>query len=284
MSKNFDLVHSDEALLSRVLFLASSTELNVFVEDDGKEYEYEEILERLLPESIKINLIFPTGGKPRLEEAYELFGKSEEYGKCFFIADGDFYKALGRTQINASNFVYLEKYNIESYLIDESCIGIFMRPILHEQLDKTKQIIDFPSWKSEISSYFKQIFALHFIVQNNKLDIPNVSKGVGFFIENNGLPKKENLDRYIEDIERRLPNVKNEISANVGKLESIYGTDVTCFVCGKYLIESLARYLGTKLNKKKIGYEELERFLISNFNISSIEYIKDRLLSYIADI
>ena len=281
MKKTFDLVHSDEALLSRVLFLASSTDLNVFVEDDGKEYEYEEILERLLPEGIKINLIFPTGGKPRLEEAYELFGKSEEYGKCFFIADGDFDKALGRTQINAANFVYLEKYNIESYLIDESCIGHFMRPILHEQLDKTKQIIDFPSWKSEISSYFKQIFALHFIVQNNKLGIPNVSKGVGFFIENNGLPKRENLDRYIEDIEKLLPNVKNEISASVEKLESIYGTDVTCFVCGKYLIESLARFLGTKLNKKKIGYEELERFLISNFNISSIEYIKDRLLLYI---
>ncbi len=281
METNFDLHYSEDALLSRVLFLASTTEINIFVEDNGKEYVYEEILERLLPNDIKINIIFPTGGKPRLEEAYELFGKSEEYGKCFFIADGDFDKALGRTQINAANFVYLEKYNIESYLIDESCIGHFMRPILHEQLDKTKQIIDFPSWKSEISSYFKQIFALHFIVQNNKLGIPNVSKGVGFFIENNGLPKRENLDRYIEDIEKLLPNVKNEISASVEKLESIYGTDVTCFVCGKYLIESLARFLGTKLNKKKIGYEELERFLISNFNISSIEYIKDRLLLYI---
>lgn len=283
MKKDFDLVHSGEALLSRVLFLASSTELNVFVEDDGKEYEYEEILERLLPDSIKINIIFPTGGKLKLEEAYELFGKSEEYGKCFFIADGDFDKALERTQINAPNFLYLEKYNIESYFIDESCIGNFMRPILHEQLDKTKQIIDYPSWESTISSYFKKIFALHFIVQNNSLGIPNVSKGVAFFIEKNGLPKEDNLNRYIDDIEKFLPDVKDEISANTEKLESIYGTDMTCFVCGKYLIESLARFLGSKLSKKKIGYEELERFLISNFDITSLEYIKDKLFAYIAD-
>ena len=282
MKKDFDLIYSSEALLSRVLFLASSTELNIFVEDDGKEYEYEEILERLLPDSIRINLIFPTGGKLYLEEAYDLFGKSEEYGKCFFIADGDFDKALGRTQINAPNFLYLEKYNIESYFIDESCIANFMRPLLCQQLKKTKQIIDISYWKSIISSYFKQIFALHFIVQNNSLGIPNVSKGAAYFIKKNGLPKEENLNRYIDDIEKLFPTVKGEISTNIGKLESTYGTDMTCFVCGKYLIESLARYLGSKLNKKKIGYEELERFLISNFDINSLEYIKDKLFAYIA--
>ena len=58
MKKEFDLNYSNEALLSRVLFLASSTELNIFVEDDGKEYEYEEIFERLLPDGIHINIIF----------------------------------------------------------------------------------------------------------------------------------------------------------------------------------------------------------------------------------
>ena len=90
MKNDFDLVYSEEALLNRVLYLASSTEINIFVEDEGKEYEYEEILERLLSDDIKINLIFPTGGKLKLEEAYSLFGQSTEYGKCFFIADGDF--------------------------------------------------------------------------------------------------------------------------------------------------------------------------------------------------
>lgn len=281
MKKEFDLNYSNEALLSRVLFLASSTELNIFVEDDGKEYEYEEIFERLLPDGIHINIIFPTGGKLQLEEAYDLFGKSSEYGKCFFIADGDFDLALGRKQINAPNFVYLEKYNIESYLIEGTCAANFMRPILREQIEKTVQIIEYNNWKAIISPFFKKIFALHYIVQKNNLGIKNVDKGAPYFIDKNGLPNENNLDRYINEVKSFLPNVESKIPDTIEKLESIYGEEATCFVCGKYLIESLARFLGSKLKKKKIGYEELERYFISNFDIGSIGYIRDRLISYL---
>ena len=93
MQNNFDLNYSDEGLLTRVIFLASQNDLNIFVEDVNKEYEYEEIFERLLSPDIRINCIFPTGGKPALETAYDLFGSSTEYGKTLFISDGDFYIA-----------------------------------------------------------------------------------------------------------------------------------------------------------------------------------------------
>ncbi len=281
MKNDFDLVYSEEALLNRVLYLASSTEINIFVEDEGKEYEYEEILERLLSDDIKINLIFPTGGKLKLEEAYSLFGQSTEYGKCFFIADGDFDIALKRRQINAPNFVYLQKYNIESYLIQESCIANFMRPKLRKQIDETINIIDYKSWESIITPFFKTVFSLHFIVQNEKLGIKNVDRKAAFFVTTEGLPNKENLDRYIDEIEASFPNVKEEISFTIKRLEEIYGTDPTSFVCGKYYIDSLARFLSSKLSKKKVGYDELGTFLISNFNIESLAYIRDRLYSYI---
>ena len=88
MKKDFDLVYSDEALLNRALYLASPTKINIFVEDDGKEYRYEEIFERLLSDGVKISCIFPTGGKQKLEEAYGLFGKSkEDENKTNILAD-----------------------------------------------------------------------------------------------------------------------------------------------------------------------------------------------------
>ena len=59
MQNNFDLNYSDEGLLTRVIFLASQNDLNIFVEDVNKEYEYEEIFERLLSPDIRINCIFP---------------------------------------------------------------------------------------------------------------------------------------------------------------------------------------------------------------------------------
>ena len=120
MNSEFDLTYSKDALLSRVLFLASKTELNIFVEDADKEYEYEEIFERLLPKGIKINCIFPTGGKKELEVAFSLFGSNIDYGKCFFIADGDFDIILGKRMIVADNFIYLKRYNIESYFLHKN--------------------------------------------------------------------------------------------------------------------------------------------------------------------
>ena len=90
------------------------------------------------------------------------------------------------------------------------------------------------------------------------------------------------LGKNIKEIEVSFPNVEKEISSTIEKLEYIYGTDSTNFVCGKYYIESLARYLSSKLSKGKVGYDELERFLVSNFDIESLAYIRDRLYSYIS--
>lgn len=280
-NNSFDLVYSSEALLSRVIYLASSTELNIFVEDEGKEYEYEEILERLLPSELKINIIFPTGGKLKLEEAFSLFGKSSEYKKCFFIAGGDFDVALGRSQIQANNFIYLKKYNIESYLLDKSATIRYMRPKLKKQLDETEKLVDFEQWESIITPFFKKVFALHFIVQFNNLGIENVGKHARYFINENGLPNENNLNRYISDISKFIPDIVSLLPTFIDKLESIYGNDPTCFICGKYYLESLSRYLNIKLINNKKGYDDLKSYLITKFDISSLEYVKDKLFTYI---
>lgn len=282
MENEFDLKYSDDALLSRVLYLASPTKLNIFVEDADKEYEYEEIFERLFPEELKIDIIFPTGGKIKLEEAFELFGKSNEYGNCFFIADGDFDIALKREQKNAPNFIYLSKYNIESYLLDKSVIINFMRPKLKKCKDEVEKKVEFETWGKEITPYLKAIFALHFIVQKNSKGIVNVAKGPSFFLNHNtGLPNENNFALYIKEIEQQIPDVKEQLPNVIKSLESIYGSEISCFVCGKYIIDSMARYLVTKMKKTKVGYDDLKSYLISNFDISSLEYVKKQLFDYI---
>lgn len=281
MKTNFDLHYSEDALLSRVLFLASTTEINIFVEDTGKEYEYEEILERLLDKEIKINMIFPTGGKPFLEEAYHLFGESDEYGKCFFIADGDFDLALNREQVIAPNFIYLKKYNIESYLIDKSAIIKFMRPKLQKTMLETEKIVDFDNWERQVAPYFKKLFALFFIVQDNKIGIINVAKSPAFFLLKNGLPDDYKFKEYLEEVEELLPGVNSMIETTINKLEQIYGVETTDFVCGKYCLESLAKYLCSKLHKHNIDNKALRSSLITHFEIQTIDYVRKKLYTYI---
>ena len=55
MSDTYDLEYSNEALLSRVLFLSYENDINIFVEDIKKEFEYEELFERLFDDRDNVN-------------------------------------------------------------------------------------------------------------------------------------------------------------------------------------------------------------------------------------
>ena len=211
MQNNFDLNYSDEGLLTRVIFLASQNDLNIFVEDVNKEYEYEEIFERLLSPNIRINCIFPTGGKPALETAYDLFGSSTEYGKTFFIADGDFDKALGKTMIQADNFIYLNRYNIESYLLHKESILHFMRPKLRKTIINTEQIIQYDDWFTAVAPFFKKLFSLHLVVQRFCPEVENVKRGYARFLESTGLPKDSEYEKYKAEISSKVSDIDSKI-------------------------------------------------------------------------
>lgn len=282
MSEGLDLLYSDEALLSRVIFLSSTESISVFVEDEYKEYEYEEIFENLLGPNVKISCIFPTGGKPKLEEAYDLFGKSNEYGKTFFIADGDFDSALEKKMICADNFLYLKKYNIESYLLDKSAIIKFMRPKLKRTIKETERIINLDEWIINIDSFFKDVFKVHFLVQKYCPEIKNVSRGFEMFVTKNGFPNYGQLENYKREVSTYIADIENKTSEAGMLLEENYGSEVGSYVCGKCLIGSLSWYVN-KFLRKKLNSDEVKSYLISNMDKSGLYYIKDSLMAYLAN-
>ena len=278
MENVYDLNYSEDALLTRVLFLSSDIKLNVFVEDIDKEYEYEELFERLLPSSIEIGCIFPTGGKLRLEEAYHLFGTTNDYGKTFFIADGDFDLALERDIIIADNFIYLDRYNIESFLIHKETIIKFMRPKLKKTFSETEKTIKYDEWLNCIVPYFEKLFSLHYVVQKNCHEIENVKRGYSRFLLSNGLPKEEEYIKYLNEISTYVPNVENEVYDSIIKLRNIYSTGL--FVCGKYYIGSLKLYLNTFL-RKKLSDDDIRSALLSGFDLSVLSKLRQKIFSYL---
>ena len=62
MSDLCDLQYSPDASVTRYYYFKDNQDVNIFVEDQNKEFEYEEIFSKLLP-GLKINSIFTTGGK-----------------------------------------------------------------------------------------------------------------------------------------------------------------------------------------------------------------------------
>ncbi len=129
--------YSDEAQLSRGLLLSNHLDLNIYVEDDNKEYLYEYILMKLLPDYKFHKLgIYPQGGKNGVIKAYREFGVSTKGTPNFFIVDADFDVLLNKIEVNNPHFIYLEKYNIESYLFDMDSILSYLSCSL-EQRRKT---------------------------------------------------------------------------------------------------------------------------------------------------
>ncbi len=280
MQNEFDLNYSNDALLTRVIFLASQNDLNIFVEDTNKEYEYEEIFERLFSKDLRINCIFPTGGKPFLEEAFTLFGSSCEYGKTFFIADGDFDEALGKNMIVADNFVYLKRYNIESYLLHKDSILRYMRPKLKKTFDATENILKYDEWYSAVSPFFKRLFTLHFVVQKNCYGVENVNRGYARFLDSKGFPKEVEYHKYKAEISSLVTDLDRKILDATAELERIYGSEGVEFVCGKCYIGSLKLYLNTFV-KKGIGEDDIKAVLISNFDVNVLKYLSDKLCQYL---
>ena len=281
MTNNFDLSYSAEGLLSRVLFRTSSATVTIFVEDVNKEFEYEEIFEKLLPEELSVDCIFPTGGKPKLEEAFELFGNSPEYGKTFFIADGDFDIVLGKEMIEADNFIYLKRYNIESYLLSEKAVLKFMRPKLKKTLQETKRTIRYEEWIGALSPFFNRLFSLHCVVQKYAAELENVGRNPAQFLTTNGLPNESRFEAYKREVEARIPNVSEKIETSLKELTDTYGTETSAFVCGKYYIYALKSFLNSKL-KKKINEDEVKAFSIMWLDVTNLQYIKDKLCSYLS--
>lgn len=277
MSDLDELKYSYDAMLNRYYLCKGMYDISFFVEDTGKEYEYEEILERLLPNDKK-RKIFPLNGKINLEKAFTII--NDDTDKVFFIADGDFDLLLGRKRVEADNFIYLKRYNIESYLLYKPTITMYMRPRLKRVKSDTEQIVDYDKWEQSVIPFFKKVFAIHLIVQKNKVEMKNVSRGAKYFINEDGSPNEDNLNNYLNEVSMVFPDAKGLIPGQLAEFEDTYGEENGCFICGKYLIESLSRYLNTKPVIKKQNYDNLKSFLISNFDISQLDYVKEKIMSY----
>src|SRR4030065_2268494 len=116
------LRYSNEAKGALSIFYAPYNEVNIYVEDPDDEVFYENILQKIIGDLVKIARVFGLGGKQNL------FGKVQEIingkvpGKDFFIADGDFDIILHRPIPQTDRLHVLSEYCIENFLFEEDAV------------------------------------------------------------------------------------------------------------------------------------------------------------------
>lgn len=276
-----ELWYTNEAELNRYLFYSDLNEINFFVEDKNKEYEYETILNKLFKGKYKIASIITANGKLGVKQAFWEFGeKSNGYivRNNIYIVDGDFDKYIhSEDMIENNHFIYLKKYNIENYFIDERAVIKFAKGKLHALDKDVTQIINFSYWRETIVKQAKKLFLLYCAVQSVLPTEANVARSEYLFIDDKtGFERQDGYKSYYDYI----ATLKNDIDLEIERIkicyETINGMDYFGFICGKFLLISLYVYLRSK-TKNNFTKDELRWSLICDFDVSSLNFIKERV-------
>lgn len=282
MQEDNDLRYSDDANAARYLFLRSANDINFFVEDEDKEYEYEEIFSRLFDGNYRITSIFGVGGKEQLKERFYEFGvcNPETNAVNVYIADGDFDIILTpSTMIKSPNFIYLKAYNIETYYIDECPIIEYLCGLFKLRKSQVKSILNFNSWYDKIVNQLSRIFLSHCFVQKYCVGMKNIQKGPAFFIdEKTGFERDGSYEKYMKEIIDASGKSLEQINESINEIKNsyieIYGNDFLYLICGKYLLFSLYNYILEISDKKNLDFKMFKWDLIRHLNIHKLDYIK----------
>ncbi len=259
------LFYSESALLNRVLFYSGYNDINIFVEDEYKEFIYENIFQRMFNDQIEINKIFPMKGKPGVEKAFQEYGCSYDGKPAIYLVDGDFDLVMGKEMIDNLNYIYLEKYNIESYYIEEKAVLKYMAGKMKIPQKKVSEKIEYSKWEDMIFEAMRELFINYMVAQNVFPEEKNVGISPHSFFYKNGYANIEKIKEYINSLKGRIPDYNVEYGLYKSKFETILCGNTTRLVCGKYLLASLSNYLREKAKVTfKEGKRSIKQCLLSN--------------------
>ena len=284
MSDVQNLEYSDEASATRYVFFKERQDINIFIEDQNKEYQYEAIFKQLLP-NYNFGAIFASGGKPAMKKMFEEFGAFDVDNPThpnIYIVDGDFDRIIFSTDmVNHPNYIYLDAYNIENYLIDENSCVRFACGKLRKCEEETRNTIKFNEWKDKIVSQAKELFLVYCYLKSYYPQIKNVNNSPYMFLDaKTGFEREGAFDDYKNTLATEYNIDIAQEQAKITELRNIYvslnGSDFLNLICGKFLLTSLFTYLFTK-GIKKANQQEFEWWLINNINISRLSFLVEAI-------
>lgn len=280
---NEELKYSDNGLLNKDIFF--NNDINFYIEDEEKEYRYETIFKELFP-NIKIETILGLGGKNNLKNKYVELKNKNMLKNNFFIADLDFDFLLNKDIIENKHFIYLEKYEIENYIIDKNAIIRFLKNELCCRETEVNKLINYDIWIQETCDKLYDLFIYYLIVQKNDIELKNTNENANSYFDDNGIVKIQKINEYHEKLKEMLKlqgkNIEEEIANAKKVVIEQYGKEFSKLIRGKFIISGIRKYLSyvisQKQNKKrKVNEKNLIDYLFDWFDKNSLNFIKDQV-------
>lgn len=237
------LEYSREGLLNLDIFF--NNEINFYVEDSGKEYRYQTILEELF--DIKIETIFALGCKNNLKQKFKQLEQESKLYNSFFIADLDFDFLLNKDLIDNEHFIYLQKYEIENYILEEKAIINFLKNQLSCMKSYAEQKLNYKSWLKETNKELYELFILYLIVQEKCLQIENTNQNANMYFDENGMVNISKIEEYYQRVKEILEQDGNDINSMISSMKERVSTvcndDLSQVIKGKFILVGIRKYL-----------------------------------------
>ncbi|MCY1016962.1 DUF4435 domain-containing protein [Pyxidicoccus sp. MSG2] len=197
-----------KALESIATLFQPLQDIDVYVEDEGSEIFYLELLSRLTDGEFKIVRVLPLGGRKRVIEKCQ---SAQGNGRpSIFIIDGDLEWVRGGSPPPLKGLYHHDAYCIENYLFCATAATELIAES-HGKLSR-QQARDLLSWDSFLSQTITplvELFCVFAAAQKLAPSVPTVSRGVGAILtpSRKGAPSQVDKDR--------LNQLRNEVSAEV---------------------------------------------------------------------
>lgn len=277
------LRYSSQALWARRKFFAPYNDINIIVEDTSKENFYTNLFTRLLQGELRIGKVIGVGGKSQVLE--RCYSQERTQQPEFFLVDGDFDEILRRPYPDQINFYRLSKYDIESFLIDETAICL----IAEEQapaiaVETHRDSLRINDWLSNVITSSIRLAAAAALWQELGIRVNQISQGIQRHSQNAAItPEAEKIAEYINDRKTQQSAVKpiqfdvllNRMVKRMGASEDEW----LRWISGKHILIPLMvrlmnRHTGSQLNQDSLCFR-----LALHCDLSELQELRSRILS-----
>ena len=276
------LNYSDDALWVRRLFFAPYNDVSVVVEDRGKENFYVHLLQRLLPNSIKINQVTGVGGKTKVIEQFYSRNKNSQQPE-FFLVDGDFDEILGITCPTDPNFFRLARYDIENYLVEENALSL----ILQEEMpnitaEDHRKSLDIDAWVIDAITKSVRLAAAAALWRQLGIEYPRFPQSIEQHAQGT-LPATDSIEDQITQSKSTQHAVREQrfdelLSGMIGRMGSS-PLDQRKWISGKHILIPLAMRLIRTQTRRQLEKESLCFRLVGKCEFPELDDLRNRILA-----
>lgn len=253
-------------------------DIDVYVEDAGKERLYFQLFKNLLP-GINLAKIFSLGGKNNVTSEAAINSADK---RKIYLVDLDFDGILGRKK-NIRNLIYLHRYSIENYFIEEQTIKEQIRerkPSISDAEIASK--FDYTEEVRKIAQYLYKPALVAILVQKFGFVVPYPSITMYDYKSYciSGGAYASTIDSIYTQVESKLKTIDGRytLAAKIKEEKAdIKGVNPLDLIPGKWLLIIIKDLL---LERKLIYQKSEESFsyaLAKDVDVKDLEFIKNEI-------